>query len=496
MSEELHLESETDIRSRSWRGLSLLAVISLTVISSLVLGSSGLDSSSPRKPVKLIKTAGSPNAILSEPINYQSQPLSTRGPLCNSKILVLMDRSLSVVNNAGGTQSTADALKNGLIHFQNELGLATQPGSRAEVYTYAFADNAVFQNFGGGDFPSFWDWIPYANLQTNEGRWANGILVNQIHFRGSGGPLNNGPNLAWRGYTSASDDATNWDEAFTKAINHMNFWGGSTTDPDGDWDLVLMVTDGVPTINNASRTRTDGYVWSRPEDVSRARWGINSIRTGVNPNNIFAQVRAKTPVYGIFVNSPGVYSNTGHITPILDRTFGPGNWSNVNNAGLLGALTGISQKLTCAPAKKVVTPKIAIENIATSPSPAVIKEGGTGTITGTIRNTSQVQDNATQAIALYDLEFFVNGVKTNSALPLAPANQPSVVLHTIGSTTTFTLNFDVRLGSPAPLAQTLQVRAKAFYNGDHYKADPATGNIAISNLHNVQFDVVRIPLPT
>lgn len=468
-----------DETPRRTRVVSLVALVLVTAL--VTTGVSTNSDSATAKKNQSIKPGQAVNSAYSVPVNTQANPPITKGPACTNRVLVLMDRSHSVVNNAGN-QSGANAIKQAVVDFQNGLGVAAQQnGSRAEVYSFAFANYTRMQNgpasWSQADFNA---WAPYVNLADPTARFLNALAVNETWYRGSGGSAYDPsrPSTAPKGYGN-DNGTTNYEDAFHAAMGFIDPWGGGVNaGPDADFDMVLMVTDGVPTTNMASRSRPAGmdYVWSRPDDVSRAQWAVNSLRLGTDPANVFSQVRRPVPVYGVFTGFAGSYT-PGNVAPIMERVFGPGNWGYSDYAGLLGILQGYASQLTCIAAKTDETASLTLTAAANPPS---VEEGNTAVVNFTVTNTGSV--------ALDSLRVRLGGpggtIVVTSPVTLNP-----------GQTYTFPAghNIPVLFGAGDPIQQSYVVTANAVY-------DPVTQNVntatPVSNQDQVDIDVIRVPLPS
>lgn len=480
--------------------------------------------------------------------NRVENPGFTMGPKCDFNVELLIDRSGSILSNAvpAGSQTDANSIKSTVNSFLDSLAShanATGLGSNANVYTDAFATYSIPQN---GAAPEPWMGLTgedafYSINITDTNRHENPrypieyrgktnleyqkYVVDNIWYPNSPGrnPYDpTRPNSAYKGYLGGDKFApnrntglggTNWEDALNQSANRIRFWTGSddpnfaNDDPlkkDKDFDLVIMITDGVPTLNNGpdniatpGETSLNTADVVNDDDVMHARNAVNALRTGraiVNSDgSTVVQSRPKTNVIGIMA---GGYSRDASASTYLTSVFGEEdsatvgkNWYLANNFtdGLGGALQNAIDELGCVP-HRVVHPSV---QITATPAVGEIEEGGSRVVNVTVENTGDVP--------LRNIEVRYNGSVIGTS---AAALNPGLTL-----TGMFSQRIDVAMGAPSPVIGTFEVTAEAVLEASDVcepgvelmRPSASDDETSCANPHDetsVNFSVKRKTLPS
>ncbi len=472
MSEEMYLEHGTTRSSRSWRGISFVVIISLSIMSILSLGNTGAETTKPN-----VQSAAIGNRISAIPDNTMPNPPSTVGPLCKKQVIFLLDRSHSVMS--GSTDYTkVNALKLALDMTIIQMGTSAQAAGRdAYVYISAFAARAKDQNpYGGSSLGEFYAWIASNNVAVPASRDnmvynVIGSNDNGIYYRDSssgadyktiiGDPVATFVN-AIKGYHGDDNGSTNYQAAFESAMGKIDFGTDPTSTGDDDFDMVIMLTDGLPTSHNGNLAGP----WVTPDngDLLAAQSAVNNLRTG-------GFVRPPVPVYGIITGSeaaqPGVAS-------YMRQVFGTGNFAMQENWGLVyNEINAILSTMGCAVPKTNVTSGISATAAA---SPSTVMEGQNSNVTVTVTNTGSVD--------LTNVTVTGPGGWTQ-VIPTLPA----------GTTSNFPAYLlNVPLGGSNPMPLSFNVTSTSMFNS-------ATMNLVGGTLNptavaTTAINVERIPLPS
>lgn len=496
----------------------------------------------PSKEAKSETPKKAANRVVAYEPNTQDNPGFKLGARCDFNVELLIDRSGSILSgaNPAGSQTDANAIKATVNDFLDSLANhanATGLGSNANVFTDAFATYSIEQN-GPAPDPSMgltsWNWLNSINLTDpsqhqidpagdpypSEYRGKTNLeyqkdVVNNIWYPNSPGsnPFNpNSPRTAFKGYLGGTRYApdrntglggTNWEDALTIASQRIRFWTGSS-DPDfaedysvadKDFDLVIMVTDGVPTLNNGpDHVPTPGEPsltsasWVDQADVMNAKNAVNALRTGgsIEDSNgrTVVQSRPKTNVIGIMA---GGYADNPSAPTYLKAVFGEEdsatvgkNWYLANNFtnGLGDALQSAIDTLGCVP-RRVVHPSI---DLTATPNTGEITEGESKTIDLTVTNTGDVK--------LVDVnieDYDGNQIILGESLE-------------VGESKTFTYTISVAMGTEGPIEKTLYVVSRALLEStdvveplpEGTEGDPAQP----WDSEELVFTVKHLPLPS
>jgi|GEM_PF-3826084 len=496
------VENEKNTKRRSWRALSFFVAISLAVVGSLVFGNSETEASVKNDNSKISSASSGFKSTNNWPSVSASDvapnPAPTFGPNCVGRVAVLIDRSHSVINiaqsNGVGDYAYVNEMKFALGSVINQLGQGAQnSGNEMYLIPIAFAGSAVVQTpYTGSTLGEFYSFVSSMDVSNpaNRARLGSEIGVNEngIYYRDStldgrykgpdynpnlmfGGTINGFPDswLNLRGYAAGDNGTTNWQAAFDAARGQVGFWTpGAPSDGDDDFDLVLMITDGIPTSHDANMSGP----WSNPDagDLKAAQDSINALRLGA-----FGTI-PQTPVHGLVVGSDAQRSD---ISEIMNKTFGAGSYTLESNwSNLRGKLNEIIANYSCIPKVEV---KTGIEVTAT-PVPSTVREGQEGTISITVRNTSDVP--------LTGVSVRINPSGVNDIVvpmfSLLPAGQSRTFTHTYRTS--------VPLGMPAPAAYSAEAHAWAVLGPNETLAP---GN-SLQPVNSIPFGITieRIPLPT
>lgn len=500
------LENITSSRFRIFRSRLLIVVLAMLILlSSAVYGFANVDKSSSKA-----MAANKPEITRLAGNNPTPNPAPTAGPACVSRVIVLLDRSYSIINSAQSKglpdRTYVVQLKNALLNMMTAVGTraATYPGGRAEVMIDAFGTTSQWQN-GMAPGQNFFDWVSGLNVADPTNRFFQSLNVG-VSSDGTDGiwysdtdsyPYNPFfPSTANKGYAgsvvlnpSDSYGTTNYHQAFVDAANMIDFWTNPSSTGDDDFDLVLMITDGVPTSNSGSNHSVEAGEpgiqgpWLNPDaaDLLYAAYGVNKLRTGESLTS-GTKVRPGVPVEGILVGSEaGNPSAWDH----MNTVFGSGNWYGASNftTDLEARITSATAGLNCTasrPVKTNVNPGIEITPVVSSPDddPLTLKyeitEGNTATVTYTVKNTGDTD--------LKDVVVTAPGY-SKSFGTIAKGAPPVTGSYTVS----------VGLGGELPPPQRVRVDSKVIY-------DPVTQNapadMTPSDFKDLEFLVGRVPMPT
>lgn len=481
--------------------------------------------------------------------NPEPNPGFTVGPTCTMRVMLLIDRSGSILGNAdpSGSQTDANTIKSTVNSFYDVLKNRANgfTGSNATVMVDAFATYSIPQN-GQSPSPSYglqgWNWLesldladPSTHSVDKPGRplyppdylgktnlQYQKDVINSIWYYGDKTqPFDpSKPNTAYRGYygttgfqvnTSLGTTGTNYDDALISAARQISFWTDSPTGNnymkggDDDFDLVLVVSDGQPTMNDGPDHVPDvgppaeaGLInnGAEPIDVQYAKNEVNVLRTGrafkdENGNDMtgYWGRRPKVNVIGIIAGKEAKNPTAlGNMDAIYGSNAGipankPKNWYATN--GFAGDLADALKKSVDDIGCKKPEPKHPSISLTTSPSGSVsINEGDSQTVVLKVKNTSS--DTTLRNIKITKtvggVESVVYSGPTDTILPGA----------TLIPDKTYT--FNVPLGAASPIVHTLKVTADAVLDeGDTIApgfTDPATDSKTIT------FTVIRKRLPS
>lgn len=255
------------------------------------------------------------------------------------QVLIMVDRSGSVVNNGAATVQKYKDQVTKVWHTLHNISVTY--GGFSSGYLLAFASRTADQTTGllakdndkNGSINE-----ADRNLNNLNVLSSYDAMTQNIYFSNSGNPEYPSTQTASYGYNPKSENrnylpsvtATNWHESLLTAEQTVGTANatGSTTRP---YSMVLMVTDGAPTVDDGPNNTWDIFKKKTTIDenfdgsesttshVSRARDVINSLRTGndiVTPTKTFTPV----PVYGLLIGGGTAGASR------MSSTFGAGNW--------------------------------------------------------------------------------------------------------------------------------------------------------------------------
>ncbi len=256
----------------------------------------------------------------------------------NLQVVVLLDRSGSVVNQGTSTvQKYRDQTKK-IWSTLNQVSLTYEGFTSGTLW--AFAGRTANQmpllqnsdNNGDGI-------IDEQDLNLGNSRVLNKFneMTQNIHFSSNGNPEHPSTQPFSMGYNPNKEDRryftriqfTNWHEAFLMAQDTVT---STNTDPNKpNHSIVLMITDGVPTVNDGPNHRWDNFARRANIDeqhdgsqytsnhATRTREVVNALRQGHdvrNSNNTYDPVQ----VYGILIGGGSFGASK------MSTAFGEGNW--------------------------------------------------------------------------------------------------------------------------------------------------------------------------
>lgn len=379
---------------------------------------------------------------------------------------------------------------------------------------HAFATVSIWQNSldWQGLFDGSRDIADPAVLQKHKD------LVDSIWFSNdldSGGFSNQGTlDTKYRGYFGGRGGAlpwggaTNWHDALVQSSSSIRFWTGGdnsvNASPNQDNDVVILITDGMPTVNNGrdhiSFTPDDalGVNYFDENNTSSARYSVNRLRSGdayknasgnVPPSNGLFNLgsRAPTNVYGIMIG--GDAHDAGRMTSV----FGAQNdaWYRIDsfkNAPNNPIIDDVIKDVVCNVPKADIYPKVEIVSVK---EPKAVTEEEHGIIEVKIKNLSYVEGGVPGVnAALHNIKLTVNGVQ----YPGTPA--PHDFKLGQGETSgIYTYKFNVPLGAQSPLAKVIRVEASPVIDPSVAQLGPNANATAVHQI-TVAPGVVRIPLPS
>ncbi len=283
----------------------------------------------------------------------------------NLQVLVLVDRSGSVTNEGSATvQKYKDQVKKVWHTLHN---ISKTYGGYTSGYLWAFGGRTADQmprllakdnnkdgvvNDGDRDL---------GNIDVLSGY---DTMTQDIYFRNDNGAQFPANQTASYGYNPDSEthsklieqlNGTNWHDSFLmaqKTISAANAPGNAAR----DYNMVIIITDGVPTLDDGANMLRDPYMKNKTIDenfdgndsttshATRTKTVVDSLRSGklATSNTVsFTPVQ----VHGILIGG----GNSGATR--MTNTFGTGNWFQSSNFDTtLGAqlLSVVGQ--TCPPA--------------------------------------------------------------------------------------------------------------------------------------------------
>ncbi len=505
MTPTINLPSETTRKTASRTRVASIAVfVALSLCVTLILTSGALGQSLNRKTASQTArlTAG----------NSTPNPSQTSGPNCVARVVLLVDRSFSVIENAPASDPRQNVKRvKAMIHnLMDTLSQRVQsiPGGRAEVIIYAFGTDAVRQNQAGQNLRDFSVLASEKAAVGDSTSGFDGIWftkdLDKAYRPGY-------PSTASKGYNGtgslgASDHfgTTNHQQALVRAGTFIDNNHPSAGNGDDDVDLVLMITDGNATTNSG-----DNNVLSPGEsgidfpgssnsvfNVSYAERAVTRLRTGKG----FGAGEGSGPVVRPPVAVKAIRIATGGGNADMDTVFGSSNWVNgsysnvsalANSASDVGMCNntpttttpGTTTPPTTTPAKYSVIPTI---EMTASASHASLDEGdNSGTITITVTNT-------TSGVGLRDISLTGTDI-TQGLFTLNAAG-------TAGSSQSFIVPVDAAFGSSSPRGFSYSVHGFAAidpvtqYCGSFDGQNPTCVTPTVNR--SVSVTINRVPLPS
>lgn len=403
-------------------------------------------------------------------------------------VIYIVDRSSSI--SAGEAAQLRAALK-------AEMWALAARGQALNVAINVYI--SVFASSTKNKTP--WGWSGVWDVTTPQGLTDHLNLIDAIPFWSEGG-LGRFDYLA---PLAGVAHATNWHDAFVDTAQTIGFWNNHAVapvlTPDKDFDLVVMVTDGEPTINNGPNEVYDRGVvddqtsgsTTGADDKKSSRYLVNALRTGGPVNNnwymgspvyvnrspfpaLDLSARQPVNVVGIIIDTN---NNKAAMAGNMSYIFGAENvgwfYSNNFNSSLNTAITSSSSSLTCTAAKTGVTSGISA---TISASPTTVLEGHSTSITISVTNTGTID---------------LSSVKVSGAgcsPPRVIASLPA------GVTKTFTAPciVNVPFGGPDPQDETYTVTSTSLFDSSTMELTSGVLNPTASPVASI--DVERVPLPS
>ncbi len=284
---------------------------------------------------------------------------------CESmQVLVLLDRSGSVTNEGPATvQKYKDQVKKVWTTLSN---ISKTYGGFTSGYLWAFAGRTADQMpmllQGDNDKNGVVN-EEDRNLVNNDVLAKYHAMTQDVYFRNDNQPMFPANQMASYGFNPKNEDTkyfkrstyTNWHEAFLMAQETVQEANAPSSNLR-DYSMVIIVTDGEPTVNDGPNHTWDTFAKNKKIDevhdgsvstsshATRTKEVVEALRNGQNVKNS-SQKFTPVQVYGVLIGG----NNSGKTR--MNNTYGVGNWFASNNFdSTLGAqlLNIVSQ--TCPPA--------------------------------------------------------------------------------------------------------------------------------------------------
>lgn len=260
----------------------------------------------------------------------------------NLQVLVLLDRSGSVTNRGSAVvQKYKDQVKKVWSTLHN---ISVTYGGYSSGYLWAFAGRTADQmprliekdNNNDGVIND-----EDRNLNNNAVLSKYNAMTQDIYFRDNG-PMYPSNQLPSYGYNPKNEDTryftkvnyTNWHESFLMAEQTIS-QANAPDNPLRDYSMVIIVTDGDPTVDDGPNHTWDEFTSSKKANkkldenfdgsanttshVTRTKAVVDSLRSGYeikNSSHTFAPVQ----VHGVLIGGNNASKNR------MDSTYGSGNW--------------------------------------------------------------------------------------------------------------------------------------------------------------------------
>ncbi len=398
------------------RFIVLVGSLVVLLIAATYFSGSGSQANADKAKLKAQKAS-----MLSEP-NPVKNPPYTFGPKCAMNVAVALDRSGSAIPYEDQLKGT---LK-GFYQLLHDRARSIPTGGSANVFLDAFGTYSVQQNGlpPGLTEEQTAEWFSRYDIANADNLAFQQNLVDDIYYIGDQNqPYPEGrSDLAYKGFfggtytdntpfrkSRAGAGATNYDAPLTSLTRQITFWTGGdvTRRGDSDFDLVLMITDGLPNKSygpdHEPQFEEQELVNPSPMGpLTYARQAVNTLRTGNSVINEetgkdvgdqFMRARPPVPVIGILA---GLGSDREESIENMQYVFGEGNWYITSNFTdeLSEALAEAIKDIGCFPNTKiVVNPDFKVT--ASAPSNEV-EEGDDANVKLTITNTGDVAMDITK----------------------------------------------------------------------------------------------------
>lgn len=374
---------------------------------------------------------------------------------CEKPVLTMalvLDRSGSVWQDSDGAAPAIykDSVKQFLSQLSGEL---LSRDGEINVLLYAFGSRTIVQNKATAsnelitkidsttslnemnDAVDRIFFSPYANGSDDSAMNASGSAYDQRRGYNAGVP------------TTGNYSMTNWDDAL-QGVAKIGEAAYSNPAAGKHIDLTLMLTDGMPNVNNGSNRTFE------PSDLSSYNSSQGRIYSADTVRELRLGTTSRPPmaVRGVLINSSS--------TSAMDEVFGPGTYSTADNFedDLQSVLDQIIHEIDTDEICEIdyVKPQL---DVTPPVSSWVVEEGpgGAKTITFTIKNNLTITNKdgspttcPPSACDITNIEVSYPGFSGSMPIPrLAP-----------GATTTRTITIDIPLGGTYPSPANFKVTGK------------------------------------
>jgi|GEM_PF-3823739 len=370
---------------------------------------------------------------------------------CESmQVLVLLDRSGSVTNQGPAVvQKYKDQVKKVWTTLSN---ISKTYGGFTSGYLWAFAGRTADQMplLLQGDNNN--DGVVNEedrNLNNNDVLAKYHAMTQDIYFRNDYQPMFPSNQLSSYGYNPKNEDTryfklpnyTNWHESFLMAQETI----GAANAPSSsarDYSMVIIVTDGDPTVNDGPNHTWDTFARRKNTDevhdgststtshVTRTKEVVDALRNGQNVRDS-SQTFTPVQVYGVLIGG----NNSSKAR--MDSAYGSGNWfASSNFDSTLGSqlLNIVSQ--TCPPAATITGNMSA--QIVSGPSSVIEDSDATYLVDVTNTGTASLDDVAVSNGTVIDLPADSN-YTSDGILSPGKKRRFQVTVHVGGGSTSTTV---------------------------------------------------------
>ncbi len=387
------LDSFTDIsdsRLNHKRFIALAGSLVVVLIATTFFSGSGSQANTDKTKLKAQRAS-----MLSEP-NPVKNPPYTFGPKCAMNVAVALDRS-------GSAMPYEDQLKGTLKQFYDLLhsrANSIPTGGSANILLDAFGTYSVPQNSPPPNptEAQIWEWFDRINIADADNLEFQKNIVDDIYYVGDQNqPYPPGrPDLAYKGFfgglysdftpfrkSAAGAGATNYDAPLTSLMRQITFWtwGEPERRGDDDFDLVVLITDGMPNRSygpdhQPQFREPDLLNTSDPSNsLKYAREAVNTLRTGNAVKNEetdeevgdqYTKARPPVPVIGILA---GMGEDREESAINMSYVFGENSWYITSDftKELSAALAKAIEGVGCFPVDEVVVnPDFKVEAVPAS----------------------------------------------------------------------------------------------------------------------------------